>query len=470
VSGAGFGRGALALVLGVLAPPVAGCAPAASRPEAAGAPGTSPRPSAVPAGAPDASPHPAPEESATAVVDAALGVVSRARELSVLGSVRGVSETRATMAQQVRATIEKDVPAEVMAAEADLLTALGVAPTDFDYGASIIDLMSSQLAGYYDPASKTMFLASDLGKAEREATLSHELVHALQDQHYHLENLTQYRPDQSDAQSAVHALAEGDATSAMFDQMLASRGMKATDLSEQLIGVQVRAAASFSTGTGKVPDVLKRSLVAPYVDGIEFVHFLRRRGGWAAVDAAWTSPPVSTEQLLHPEKFVAHELPLAVAVPSSPEGAGEPVYTDVMGEQSVRLLLEEWMPRAPAIIASAGWGGDRVGVWRFGGAAPRVAMAWHIVGDDVATATHMHAGLVRGLEAQRDPGAKGKAGPCVERSERGPLLVDRRGRDIVVIAGPFERQGGAARSASSCPAARLWADRVFGPSRPAKSP
>jgi hypothetical protein len=444
---------------------VVGCAHAAGE-ASAGSPATAPA-AAAPAASGQAPTAREGTESASEVVEAALAVVSAARELTATGKVRGVSESRATMAQQVKVTIEKEVPPEVMTAEADLLTLLGAAPTNFDYAASIIDLMSSQLAGYYDPATKTMYLASDLGKAEREATLAHELVHALQDQHYHLENLTQYRPDQSDAQSAVHALAEGDATSAMFDQMLAPRGMKATDLSEQLIGVQVRAAASFSGGMGNVPDILKRSLVSPYVDGIEFVHFLRRRGGWAAVDAAWTSPPSSTEQLLHPEKFVAHELPLAVGVPVSPEGMGEPVYTDVMGEQSIRLLLEEWMPRAPAIASASGWGGDRVAVWRSG---DRVALAWHVVGDDVSAATRTHAALLRGVDGQRDPSAKGTAGPCSERSDRGPLFVERRGRDIVVIAGPFVRQGGKGRSDSSCAEAKKWAERVFNSKVAKKSP
>jgi hypothetical protein len=437
---------------------VVGCAPAPAASSAA-----SP---ARPPEAPEAAPLPAPEKpegggvrTASDVVIAALGAVSRARELAVQGEVRGVALSRAEMAARVKATIEKEVPPEVMTAQAEMLIAFGTAPADFDYGQAIVSLMSAQLAGYYEPSTKTMYLASDLAEAEREATLAHELVHALQDQHYNLENLVRYRPDQSDVQSAVHALAEGDATSAMFDQMLAPRAMKATDLSEDLIGLQVRAAATFGTSGPAVPDVLKRSLVSPYVDGIEFVHFLRRRGGWAAVDAAWARPPISTEQLLHPAKYLAGELPIAVSVPAPPDGAAvEPGYTDVLGEQSLRLLLEEWMPRATAVSASAGWAGDRLGVWRFG---DRVAVACHLVSDDVASATRSEAALLRGVAAQRDPGAKSPSAPCVEREALGPLLVRRKGREVVVIAGPYQRQKTVTKSASTCEAASAWADRVL---------
>jgi hypothetical protein len=442
----------LALTAGVV-----GCGPAPEGPRAA-SPARPPE-AQKPAPPAAAEREEAGVQTASAVVIAALGAVSRARELAVKGEVRGVALSRAEMAARVRTTIEKEVPPEVMTAQAEMLIALGTAPADFDYGQAIVTLMSAQLAGYYEPSTKTMYLASDLAEAEREATLAHELVHALQDQHYNLENLVRYRPDQSDVQSAAHALAEGDATSAMFDQMLAPRAMKATDLSEELIGLQVRAAATFGVSGPGVPDVLKRSLVSPYVDGIEFVHFLRRRGGWAAVDAAWSRPPSSTEQLLHPDKYLSGELPVAVAVPPPPEAAiGEPGYTDVLGEQSLRLLLEEWMPRASAVKSSAGWAGDRLAVWRFG---ERVAVAWHLVADDVASATRSEGALLRGVAAQRDPGAKGPSTPCAERAALGPLLVRRKGREVVVIAGPYQRQKAVTKAASTCEAASAWADRIL---------
>lgn len=408
---------------------------------------------------PSATPPPSPEgDQATAeVVAAALREASKIRELAPTSSVRGVALTRAEMAAHVKTTIEREVPAEAVADEGEVLVALGVAPPGFDYMRATVEMMSSELAGYYEPTEKTMYLASDLGKAERVATLSHELVHALQDQHYDLGKLLDYHPDESDLQSAVHALAEGDATSAMLDEMLVPRGAKATDLSDELIGVQVRAAAQFTAHAQDVPDILRRSMIAPYVDGVLFVHWLRRRGGWAEVDKAWTNLPTTTEQLLHTDKYLAHEPPLVVAVPVPPDGMWPPAkYSDVMGEQSVRLLLEEWLPRVPALEAASGWGGDRIVMFRSGA---RVAMGWHLRYDTASAAKRVAGALSRGVAAQ----AGKQNGPlhCVERPFAGPLLVAQHDRDVAVVAGPYERDGGVGKSAGTCSQAVAWAGRVL---------
>jgi hypothetical protein len=400
------------------------------------------------------------DESPGEVVDVALAMTSRVRELPATGPVRGVVLSRAEMAAHVRATIERDLPAEVVMAEGEVLVALGVAPPGFDYLKATVALMSDQLAGYYEPTEKTMYLAADLGRGERAATLSHELVHALQDQHYDLGKLLAYRPDESDLQGALHALAEGDATSAMLDQVLAPKGAKATDISDQLLGVQVRASAEIMSRSGDVPRILERSLVAPYVDGVAFVHWLRRRGGWAEVDRAWQSPPVSTEQLLHPDKLLAREPALVVPVPVAPEGsAAVPALTDVLGEQSIRILFEAWLPRAAAAEAAAGWGGDRVAVYHYAGG---VAVGWHLRYDDAPAAARGARALRRGVSAQGATAAHAgdPAADCVERAAVGPLAVARRGRDVAVAAGPVGRGGVPGRDAT-CSAARAWASRIL---------
>jgi hypothetical protein len=397
-------------------------------------------------------------DDADRAVAAALAETSRVRELAARGPVRGTTLSREEMTLQVKRAIEREVPPEVVAAEGELLVALGVAPPSFDYAKALVSLMSAELAGYYEPSDKTMYLASDLGKAEKAATLSHELVHALQDQHYDLGKLLDYRPDESDKQTAIHALAEGDATSAMLDQLLAPRGAKATDLSDQLLGIQVRAAAQFSSSVTGVPDVLKRSLVAPYVDGIGLVHFLRRRGGWAEVDRIWKAPPSSTEQLLHPEKLLAHENPILVDVPVAPSGGpSDRVFTDVLGEQSVRLLLEEWLPRAAAEAGASGWGGDRVVVFH---TDDRFAVAIHLRADSVEAATGQATALFRGVAAQGG-GSPRPTSSCAERADLGPLRVERKGRDVVIVAGPYRRAGPVVSAAASCRDAALWAARIF---------
>src|SRR6185437_462834 len=182
------------------------------------------------------------------------------------------------------------LPPQAIRNEGLALQLFGFVPTQFDYEAAEYQLLQDQLAGYYEPADGTMYMASDLGDQEAEATLAHELVHALQDQRWNLENRSHYRPGEGDRSEAVSALAEGDATSAMFDVMIEhaapSSGKSAIDLPDDVFAAQIRESMNQGPGAS-APRVMRSSLAAPYIYGTLFVHALRRRGGWDAVDRAW---------------------------------------------------------------------------------------------------------------------------------------------------------------------------------------
>ncbi len=355
------------------------------------------------------------------------------------------------MVDHVARKLATDVPPEVIEAHRELLVMLGVVPTDFDYVQSLLDLMGAQLAGFYEPDDRTMYLAADLPAAEMRATLSHELVHALQDQHFDLGKHLEYAPDRSDERSAIHALAEGDAMSAMLDDVLAVSGRRAIDLPDALIGAQVRSGVALDPKSARVPSVLRASVVAPYVDGTVFVNGLRRAGGWKRVDEVWRALPATTEQVLHPEKLATREPAVIVPAPTAPRGVGwKLLYRDVLGEQSVVLTLDEWMPRGPAELAASGWGGDTVAVFSQGA---RYAFAWHVKYDDRATARRGYEAFAAALG---DEGAGG-ARRCVERPDRGPLAVAHRGVSVVLVGGPISRNGPEVRADGDCQAAERWA-------------
>src|SRR5450755_3957774 len=248
----------------------------------------------------------APEQSAAAEqeVARALKYVSALRELAPLAPVKGRVISRDEMVAFVERDLDTEIPPAVVTASGEILFALGTVPASFDYRRGLLDVMRAELLGFYEPHEKTMFLGADLHGQELDATLWHELVHALQDQHYGLEKLLTFANDAGDWQSAVHALAEGDATSAMIDAMVAGKGGKAPDLPDAVMDLQGALSAG---SVQQVPAIIKRSVVAPYVDGLSFVNALRRRGGWAAVDAVWKRLPSSTEQVLHLEKYDANE-------------------------------------------------------------------------------------------------------------------------------------------------------------------
>ncbi len=415
-----------------------------------------------PAGAPepeplivqvDASPEAEPRLG-DQIVARALRQVERIRELPSKGPVRGRVIERGDMVEHVRRKLKEEVPSEVVVGTREILSMLGLVPVDFRYEESLATLLEAQLAGFYETTNKTMYLAADLEGVERRATLSHELVHALQDQHFDLDSKVKFAEGKGDEQAAIHALAEGDATSAMLDDVLEPTGRKAIDLPDELIGPQVRAGVAQDPSLEKVPSIMRTSIVAPYVDGVVFVHSLRRRGGWAAVDAVWRNPPDSTEQILHPEKMHAREKPERVPIPEGPpKGPKKRLYADVMGEQSVRLVLEEWLPRKQAETAASDWAGDYVAVF---GAENQYAMAWHIRYDDKAAADRGYAAFRQGIGS-----GAATTTVCVERADRGPVAVTVRGREVVLVAGPYtRREPSGATSAGTCAQSKSWAAAV----------
>lgn len=421
------------------------------------------------------------DAAAERTVARALKYVSALRELDALGPVRGRIISRNEMVTRVERSLDTDIPPAVVSASGEILFALGTVPASYDYRRGLLDVMRSELLGFYEPHEKTMFLGGDLRGQELDATLWHELVHALQDQHYGLEKLLGWSDDAGDWQGAVHALAEGDATSAMVDGLFAEKGMHAPDLPDSVMDLQ----GALSAGSVlKVPPIVKRAVVAPYLDGLSFVNALRRRGGWAAVGAAWQHLPASTEQILHLDKYDAREAPEPLAaLPPSALGPARVTYSDVYGEETLRILFEEWMPARAARDAASGWAGDRVSSFSDGGVT---SVAWHIRYDNEAAALIALHAFARGALAAEDRpfDAAGRlsefvsasdaeratrAGQvCRERHSRGPFAVLRRGRDLAVTLGPFRRSSNGSRSDGQCKAALSWAGTLLNPqqSRP----
>jgi len=379
-----------------------------------------------------------------------LEFMAQLRELPALREVDGRRLSREEMVSHVERTLGEEVPPEVLEATNAFLLLAGVVGSDFDYQKSLLSVLGTDLAGFYDPKVQRMYLGTDLAATEQQATLAHELVHALQDQHYGLAKLTEWSPDASDRMGALHSLAEGDATSAMLDAILFGSGRTSLDLEDEVFVGQIE---QMQNNDPAVPPLVRRSVVAPYVDGLKFVHALRRQGGWKAVDAVWQRLPTTTEQILHPEKYAAGEPGIVIAVP--PPAATGPktlLYSDIEGEQSLRLLFEEWLPRTEAAQAASDWAGDRLALYAEG---PVAAFAWHIRFDSNATALRGYKAV---LEWVRGTGlaVPDARGVCRERADRGPLAASLKQADILVVAGPVVRLPNGTRGQGSCAAAAAW--------------
>jgi hypothetical protein len=425
-----------------------------------------------------------------------LARVAEVRRLQPRARVDGQELDRAALIAGVRAHVAREVPRDVIRNQGELLVGLGLLPSDFDYEEGTFRLLETQLAGYYDYRDKKMYLAADLDEASADLALAHELVHALQDQHYDLGSRMAYQPEANDRESAFQALAEGDATSAMMDVMAPDHHF-ALEMPEDLFIAGIEGSVTASTRNESAPQVLRASLIAPYVDGVLFVHALRRRGiarggadpsGWSEVDRVWKSPPETTEQLLHMDKFDAREPAERVGPVAPPNETGwSTFYEDVFGEQGLRISAEQWMPKKTAALVAKGWGGDRLAVFRralpgdtsSGSGDPSMApgagvptgtyaVAWHIRfdpgGQDVdAEARQAFKALADALRPRREPSSNTL---CVERGALGPLAIARLGRDIALAAGPYERGAPHVGSGAVCAQTVRWAADILRKGKP----
>jgi hypothetical protein len=165
------------------------------------------------------------------------------------------------------------------------------------------------------------------------------------------------------------------------------------------LGLSLAMAFAGSSSFKKAPLLLKESLIFPYRKGYAFCRRLTAQGDWDRVDHAFREPPRSTEQILHPEKYLA-------ALPDEPValtfGAGDPLAPaewsfakeNVLGEFSIEVLLRPQLGRAWSSRAAAGWDGDLYRVYRQKEKEPRrAALIWVSAWDSPEEAEEFAAAL-----------------------------------------------------------------------------
>lgn len=299
------------------------------------------------------------------------------RQLELLAPITVSTKTRAELREETARDLATDYPTVDRENDQRVLVAFGLIEPGQDIGEVYVNLLGEQVAGYYDPETAEMVVVSDAAGAEisasNEVTYAHEVVHALQDQHFDLSSFDSQRIEGSDdASLAITSLIEGDATTAQIQYLINHR-----DLINELSGELAESEES-SEALDNAPAIVGETLLFPYEAGQEFVNALFSEGGWDAVNAAYREPPVSTEQILHPEKYVEGEEPVAVAMPDVAAALGDgwaTFDTNTMGEFQMSVILDEGdVSGTQADEAAAGWAGDTYTVVGSGG---RDAIAWN---------------------------------------------------------------------------------------------
>jgi hypothetical protein len=323
-------------------------------------------------------------------------------------------------------------PAEQLRGEEVAFKAMGFIPDTLNLRAFLVDLLTEQILGYYDPTTKVLYVVRDAPDDLAGITVSHELVHALQDQYLNLDSVRNARDD-SDHQAATQAVLEGQATwiqmkLALGGADLATRIPGGWDQVRQLIRENQASMPKFANA----PMAIQESLIFPYLSGAEFVRRFSSRGDSRSPLLAM---PVSTEQILSEEAYfgATPDLPTSVRLPGATK-ADE--YEETLGQFGTRLFLaRHGKDNTAAITAAQGWDGDR---YRVSGTGKGRRMVWATVWDTPLDAAQFVDALGQAMERRYRAGAP-ITGPRGVRSYMGAgrtVIVtprDLAGRTVVVM-------------------------------------
>jgi hypothetical protein len=304
------------------------------------------------------------------VVDIA-AAVEDLRGLTFPSEVEPVFVSHEEMGRRVRDLVEEGYPADIEEFDTRLLIALGMLPAGYDLMSAQMDLLDSGVAGYYDPDTGELVVAtpdSDQPLAAiDQITLAHEMIHALTDARLGIPAALENPSADPEIIRAQQALIEGDATLGMQQFTLGALGFEeqmAMLMDPRVLGAQQEA--------GDFPYVLSSGLQLPYVEGMSFTCALYADGGWEAVDAAYDDPPTNTSQVLFPERYVLDRTEAIDPEPTGSPGSGWESLRQV-GFGAVDLLMLFSAPGDDTGAAlsdprerARGWGGGQVEVWSRG--------------------------------------------------------------------------------------------------------
>ncbi len=320
-----------------------------------------------------------------------------------------VTVTAAQAREEGLADLDRSYPPARRRADEAVLALLGLVPPGTDLREVAASIYEGQVAGYYDPRSGKLRIVEEAAGASvfmTEIVLAHELVHALEDQRFELrEDLS----GSDDADLAYSALVEGSATAVMYEY--ADRHFTAEQAFGGLLGSAFAPA-------GNLPPFIQAQLLFPYEAGQRLVETLYRRAGdrWDLVDLGLEArPPATTEQVLHPDAYIAAEPPLPVRLGRGPAAPWRRVQDGTLGEWATGRLLATVGEGSDA----RGWGGDRYELWRGPDGVEALVAGWRW---DTARGSRAFERRLRAWASARE--APGEA------------RVTRSGDVVRIVAGP----------------------------------
>ncbi|MHB1060077.1 MAG: hypothetical protein ACYC0F_19630, partial [Rhodanobacter sp.] len=300
-------------------------------------------------------------------------------------AIRGKDEVRTYLLAKLATDLPQDRLDGIVAA----YRLLGLIPDTLDVASLFVDLYTEQVAGFYEPDSSTLYAVAGADALTLRATLSHELVHALQHQYLPLDSIL-HDTQNADRLAAAQAVLEGQATLVML-LVLAPEGGFLDDadtwtrLRDQLGAPQVGLDVF-----NNAPLVIRTGLIFPYLEGATFMRWFRNNRGTA--QPFGDAMPTSTEQILHPARYQQQDHPVDLRFSGD---TADVIHEDTFGEYE-SLVLRSALAGIDAVATDLplGWDGDRMRVY---GTPDGPALVWYTVFDEPGYADNFRTRVIGGL-------------------------------------------------------------------------
>lgn len=318
-------------------------------------------------------------EQLSELVDSLLPSVAAAAGMPFKEKPRSEIRSTEELHRFVLDRLEQELPPRKVRGLSAAYSLLGMIPDTLDLIQLFQALYGEQVAGYYDPDSSALYFVARGEPTQLRFLLAHEMDHALQHQYTPVDSILKDRSN-SDRAAAAQAVLEGHAQLVAFLTLLPGQNILDDDGFLATVEEQVRVAQSGMPVFNSAPLVIREGLIAPYLRGTEFVRWFRQHHpGKQPFNELM---PVSTEQLLHPERYASGDQPIQLSFVTPSDGV---LHEDTFGEQEISVLRSvlAGIDEVPVEVP-IDWGGDRYRVFESDQGA---ALVWYTVWDTVAGAT-----------------------------------------------------------------------------------
>jgi hypothetical protein len=254
---------------------------------------------------------------------------------------------------------EATTPEEIRAEELTLKK-FGLVPQDFDLAKNTVDLLTEQAAAFYDFHKKSLCITDWTPSVTREPALVHELGHALADQNVNLEKFIKQGSKSDDGSMARLAVMEGQASWLMAEYLARKVGqtLASSPALLETMAATVESGANQFPVFESEPLYLRETLVFPYSQGMLFQNAVFQRMKQQAFEEVFRKPPVSTQQILHPDKYFASVEPTKPTLPQLPDAHGYKRIADgTVGELDHSVLLKQYCSKEESAAVSPHWRG-----------------------------------------------------------------------------------------------------------------